>query len=226
MRLRATLRQLRRNHRPVWLGSLARTTPLGGWGYDRGTPVDRWYIDRFLAAHRSAITGNVLEVKDTGYTDRLGHAVTERGVLDIDPSNPRATYVADLARPGDTLPAAHFDCFVLTQTLQYVHDLPAALATAHATLRPGGVLLVTVPVVSRFVDPPLEDAWRFTPAGMTRLVASAFGAEVQVHAPGNVLATVAFLEGLAAEDLEPSQLAATDARFPLVVCVRARRSAR
>jgi SAM-dependent methyltransferase len=225
MRLRASLRQLRRRHRPVRLGSLSKTTPVGGWGYDRGTPVDRWYIDRFLERHRSAITGRVLEVKDSGYTDRLGHGVTERGVLDIDTGNRRATYVCDLAAPDGALPREHFDCFVLTQTLQYVHDLPAALATAHDVLRPGGVLLATVPVVSRFIDPPLEDAWRFTPAGTARLVASAFGGELDVHAPGNVLATIAFLEGLAAEDLEPDQLAATDRRFPLLVCVRAQRSA-
>jgi hypothetical protein len=38
----------------------------------------------------------VLEVEDSGYTERFGHELTERAVLDVDPANPRATYVADL----------------------------------------------------------------------------------------------------------------------------------
>jgi hypothetical protein len=36
-----------------------------------------------------------------------------------------------------------------------------------------------------------------------------------------VLAQVAFLEGLAAEDLTRGELAASDERFPLLVCARA-----
>src|SRR5215216_119227 len=62
--------------RPVRLGSLGRPRPISEqWGYDRGTPVDRWYIERFLQEHRADITGRVLEVKDSGYTDRFGLGV-------------------------------------------------------------------------------------------------------------------------------------------------------
>ena len=105
LRLGPALGALRRRRGPVWLGSLGSTAPFGThWGYDRGTPVDRWYIERFLAEHRADITGRVLEVKDSGYTERFGHALTERAVLDVDPANPRATHVADLAA-GDGLPS-------------------------------------------------------------------------------------------------------------------------
>ncbi|WP_148083657.1 hypothetical protein [Micromonospora sp. Llam0] len=33
------------------------------YGYDRGTPVDRIYIDAFLAHHRTLIHGDAAEVK-------------------------------------------------------------------------------------------------------------------------------------------------------------------
>ena len=226
LRLRPALDALRRRRGPVWLGSLGSTAPFAdAWGYDRGTPIDRWYIERFLREHRADICGRVLEVKDSGYTERLGHAVTERAVLDVDPANPLATHVADLAR-ADALPGDAFDCFVLTQTLQYVFDLPAALGHAHRILRPGGVLLVSVPVVSRVCDPPLTDLWRFTPLVVTRLLEEAFGSgAVGVSGRGNVLTQVAFLEGLAAEDLTAGELAVDDERFPLVVCARAVRAA-
>ncbi|HVE69467.1 MAG TPA: methyltransferase domain-containing protein [Solirubrobacteraceae bacterium] len=226
MTLVRAMRSLRRGHRPVRFGSLRSTRPLSGaWGYDRGTPVDRWYIDRFLGEHRADVTGRVLEVKDSGYTRRFGHDVTEEGVLDVDAANGRATYVADLA-DGEGLPSDAFDCFILTQTLQYVYDVPAALRQARRVLRPGGVLLATVPSASRVTDPPATDYWRFTPPGLARLLAEAFGpGATTVQARGNVLATVAFLEGLAAEDLERSELSDDDERLPLIVCARAVRGA-
>jgi SAM-dependent methyltransferase len=191
------------------------------WGYDRGLPLDRWYIDRFLEQHRSDITGRVLEVKDSGYTDRFGQGVRERAVLDVDAENELATHVADLAE-ADSVPSDTFDCFVLTQTLQYVFDVPAALAHAHRVLRPGGVLLLTAPVASKLADPPLTDYWRFTPDAAKRLLEDAFGAgRATVWGRGNVLSQVAFLKGLAAEDLTAAELAVDDDRFPLIVCARA-----
>ncbi|MDX6677757.1 MAG: hypothetical protein QOE31_1809 [Solirubrobacteraceae bacterium] len=223
--LRAAASSLRRRRRPVWLGSLRATTPFrSNWGYDRGRPVDRWYIERFLAAHCADITGRVLEVKDSAYTDRYGHDVTERAVLDVDPANASATHVADLA-DGAGLPSAAFDCLLLTQTLQYVFDVPAALRTAQRILRPGGVLLATAPVVSRVTDPPLTDYWRLTPPAGQRLLDEAFGpGAASSRGHGNVLAQVAFLEGLAAQDLTAAQLAVDDDAHPLVVCMRAVRA--
>jgi SAM-dependent methyltransferase len=206
----------------VWLGSLGSTEPVSSaWGYERGSPVDRWYIERFLADHRGDITGRVLEVKDSGYTDRFGHAVEERAVLDIDPANELATHVADLA-DGAGLPSEAFDCFVLTQTLQYVFDLRAALEQARRILRPGGVLLVTLPVVSKVAGQPLTDYWRFTPGVVSELLDQTFGpGAAEVEGRGNVLAQVAFLEGLAAEDLSTAELEVDDERSPLVVSARA-----
>jgi SAM-dependent methyltransferase len=194
------------------------------WGYHRGLPIDRWYIERFLERHRAEITGRVLEVKDSGYTQRFGQGVTEAAVLDVDPANERATHVADLGA-ADDLPSEAFDCFLLTQTLQYIFDPAAALAHAHRILRPGGVLLMTVPVTSRLTDPPPTDYWRFTPLVVARLLERAFGeAPVAVEAHGNVLSQVAFLEGMAAEDLTEAELAADDERLPLIVCARAVRA--
>lgn len=226
MRVRAYVDALRRRHRPVWFGSLGSTEPLSGsWGYDRGTPVDRWYIEQFLDEHRADVTGRVIEVKDSTYTDRYGHEVTERAVLDIDPANPHATHVADLAS-ADSIPDHTFDCFILTQTLQLIRDPRAALRHVYRILRPGGVLLLTAPVTSRICDPPLTDYWRFTPLGMKALLEDVFGAEsIAVEGRGNVLAQVAFLKGLAAEDLTRQEREVYDERFALIVCARAVRSA-
>ena len=177
--------------------------------------MDRHYIERFLAEHAADIRGRVLEVKNSHYTNRFGTAVTHRDVLDIDASNPVATIVADLSRAVD-VPSESFDCILLTQTLQFIFDTPAALAHTCRLLRPGGVLLATVPGISR-IAPRYglkTDYWRFTLASCTALFDRAFTAEqVQVRAHGNVLTSIAFLTGMAREELSARELDACDGRF-------------
>ncbi len=213
--------RLRRLRRPALLGTLRRTSPLSSrWGYDRGTPVDRFYIERFLEQHRHDIRGRVLEIKDSGYTDRFGTQVEARDVLDIDAANPRATIVADLAA-ADGVPSDHFDCFVCTQTLGMIYDVHSAVGHAHRILRPGGVLLATLPALSR-LDRRLPDYWRFTPASCDLLFGEVFGsANVAVESHGNVLAAIASMSGMAREELSRRELETCDARYPLVVTVRA-----
>jgi SAM-dependent methyltransferase len=220
-------RRLQRLRRPAWLGSIRRTTPLSDhWGRDRGTPVDRYYIERFLAAERRAIRGRVIEVLNAEYTERFGVGVETSDVLDIDPSNTAATIVADLAA-ADDVPSDAFDCFVLTQTLQYVYDLESAVRHVHRLLRPGGTVLCTVPTTSRIARGTLEsEYWRLTALASERLFTDAFvGGTVDARAHGNVLTAVAFLVGMAAEELSRRELDLHDPFFPLLVTVRATKAA-
>ena len=107
----------------VGLPSLRRTRPVSAyWGFDRGMPVDRVYIERFLERHAADIRGRVLEVEDAEYTRTCGGTrVTTSDVLDVDPANERATVVADLGEAG-SLPPERFDCAIVTQTLQYMSN--------------------------------------------------------------------------------------------------------
>jgi SAM-dependent methyltransferase len=220
-------RRLRRLRRPARLGSIRRTTPLSDhWGRDRGTPIDRYYIERFLAEERRAIHGRVLEVLNADYTERFGAEVERSDVLDIDGSNSSATIIADLAS-ADDVPSETFDCFVLTQTLQYVYDLHSAVGHVHRILRPGGTVLCTVPAVSRIARGTLgTEYWRLTALGCQRLFADAFaGGTVEARTHGNVLTAVAFLIGMAAEELSTYELELVDPFFPLLVTVKATKTA-
>ena len=217
---RRLLHQLRH---PAWLGTIRRTTPLSDhYGRDRGMPVDRYYIEQFLDRERVTITGRVLEVLNRDYTERFGAGLERSDILDVDPGNAEATIIADLAA-ADSIPVATFDCFILTQTLQYIYNLKAAVAHSHRILRPGGTLLCTVPAVSRIDRLELDaEYWRLTAAACSRLFGDAFpGGEIKVRARGNVLAAVAFLMGMAAEELSTRELEQDDPFFPLVVTVRA-----
>lgn len=214
--------------RPVSFGGLRRTTPVSRhFGYDRGTPVDRRYIEDFLGRHAGDVRGRVLEVGDDAYTRAFGgERVTQRDVLHVDPSAPNVTFVADLAT-GDGLPSDAFDCVVLTQTLHLVFDMPAAIATVHRILKPGGVVLVTVPGVSSVDAGEWGDAWLWslTPASLGRLLRLRFAAaDVTITSYGNVLTAVAFLHGFAAEELHEDEYAARDPQYPVIVAARARKA--
>ena len=74
---------------------LARLQPLSRvWGFDRGLPIDRYYIERFLAANARSIRGRILEVADDHYTRRFGHGVLASDVLNVAAGDPRTTIVA------------------------------------------------------------------------------------------------------------------------------------
>ena len=194
------------------------------WGYDRGTPVDRPFIERFLQRHGSDIGGDVLEIQEDDYTRRLGgDQVERREVLDLDPANQLATIVGDL-RSLDHVPADTFDSIVLTQTLHVIDDMRAVLRECHRVLKPGGVLLATLPSASRVCLEYGRDAdyWRVTAAGARQLFSEVFApASVDVEALGNSLTNAAFSFGLASEELPPHSFETSDPYFPLVVGVRA-----
>ncbi len=71
-----------------------------------------------------------------------------------------------------------------------------------------------------------QDYWRFTTLTCRRLFGETFGAEhVDVSTYGNVLAAVAFLMGMAREELSPGELDTHDDRFPVLITVRAVKAA-
>jgi SAM-dependent methyltransferase len=205
-------------------GDLRRTAPFDrNWGYGRGTPVDRVYIEMFLEEHAADVRGACLEVLNPTYTHRFGgDRVLFSDVLDLDPANLKATVISDLGENG-SLPEDRYDCFILTQTIHLVPDMAAAMMNAHRTLVPGGVLLLTVPGIGRHESRQgfEHDRWRLTPTGLSWLLESREWEDRTVTSFGNVLTATAMLFGLAAEELKPQELTAQDLDYPLVVACRA-----
>jgi len=214
----------------VDFGDLRRNAPISRtWGTDRGSLIDRIYIEEFLESRRSDIRGRILEFGDDSYARGFtGSSDVRVDVLDIDPGNLKATVVGRLDAP-DSLPDSAFDCIICVQTLQFVPNLPLAFAALHSMLKPGGALLVTAPGIAQVVQRatnPWDDYWRLTAASVEWLARSAFGANALVQAAtyGNVLSATAFLQGVAAEELTAAELQERDPAYPLLVTLVARRS--
>jgi SAM-dependent methyltransferase len=212
----------------VQLGDLRRLKPISdSFGFDRGLPVDRYYIERVLARNASEILGRVLEVGDDGYTRKFGGSrVTRSDVLHVAAGNPRATFVGDVTDPR-VLPDNAFNCIIFTQTLQLIYDVRAAVVQLHRALAPGGVVLVTAPGISQIDRGEWGNTWywSFTPTTMERLFGEVFGPDaVMVRCYGNVFAATMFLQGLAVEELDTRSLEPIDRAYPVIVSVRARKS--
>lgn len=206
-------------------GDLRRTGPISRkFGFDRGTPVDRYYIEQFLSENAELITGNVLEIADSSYTRKFGVDVQNSEVLHVEQGNPSATIVGDMSL-ASTLPDSTFDCIVCTQTLQFIVDTRAAIENLHVSLRTNGALLVTVPGISQLSRYDMDkwgDYWRFTSLSLRHFFERVFDeTSIQVKTYGNVLAAVAHLHGICLEELSVNELDLVDPDYEVIVAARA-----
>ncbi|MBK9148629.1 MAG: hypothetical protein IPM12_12540 [Flavobacteriales bacterium] len=194
------------------------------FGLDRGTAIDRHYIERFLSANRDRIHGHAMEIGEARYLKAFGANLSRAEVL-IFGSDPGAGERAgDLTRP-ESLPKAELEAFICTQTLNFIYDVKSAVAGLHAALKPGGTALVTVAAlapISRHDAERWGDFWRFTPQGVQRMFEDAFGAgNVEVTVFGNSYAATCFIMGFAKDECEEHRLDHADPDYPVVIGIKA-----
>lgn len=207
-------------------GDLRTTEPVSRvFGLDRGTPIDRYYIESFLAENASAIRGRVLEIGDATYTKRFGGSAVEvSDVLHVTGDAPQATIVADLT-DAPSIAADTFDCIILTQTLQFTYHMEATVSELQRILKPGGTVLCTVPGISQISRYDMDrwgDYWRLTSLSARTLFETAFkSTHIDVSTYGNVFAAVAFLHGIALKEVSTDDLDVADDDYQVIVSVAA-----
>jgi len=191
---------------------------------DRGTPIDRVYIEDFLESNKQYIKGVLCEIADNTYSKKFSHDVSQFEILHYTNDTNKATIVGDLTNK-ETLPEKKIDCFILTQTLNFIYDFKSAINGLFYMLNPGGVALVTVAgicQISRYDMDRWGDYWRFTDLSIKKSFEDVFGIDnVEVDVYGNVLAAVAFLEGISAEELSKDELFYKDIDYQVIITIRA-----
>jgi FkbM family methyltransferase len=200
-----------------------RTQPISQiFGLDRGTPIDRYYIEKFLDQNRTYIHGRVLEIGDNTYTQKYGINVNQSEVLNAIPS-PNATIVGDLAS-GKHIPEVAFDCIILTQTLLCIYNVKSALKNTIKALKASGTLLITVPGISQISRYDMDlwgDYWRFTDKSLRMLLEEAApDCKIEVQTFGNVAVAKAFLDGLAQHELTKEVLDFRDSDYQVIITAK------
>jgi len=207
---------------PRW-GNLRRVEPFSdNFGFDRGTAVDRYYLERFLDRHRDLITGRVLEIQSSGYTSRYGHNLVESHTVDIVPDF-GTTYVCDLAESRDVIPSNYYDCFLLPNTLSVLQDIDVCLREALRVVKPGGAILGSAAGLVP-LTPDAADYWHLSAAGWREITAHAWAdCEVDIESHGNCLVATAAIMGLAYQEFDSEELDFHDSRYPVLVTLLCRK---
>lgn len=205
-----------------WL-NLRSVKPISQvYGLDRGTPIDRYYIDNFLSENKKFIKGTVLEIAENKYSKKFGSGVKNFEILFVNDSNKKATIIGDLTNTK-TLPENKIDCFICTQTLNFIYDYKKAIKGIKHLLKPNGIALITVSgiaQISRYDMDKWRDYWRFTTKSAHDIFAEGFEDEnIKVDFYGNVLSTVAFLEGISKEELTNDELNYKDENYQMLITI-------
>lgn len=187
------------------------------FGFDRGTPIDRYWIESFLNSHKNYIRGKCLEVTDNYYTKKFGgKRVTKSDILDINSRNKKANVHADL-RHLSTLADNTYDCILLTHVLGLIDDVGAAVSECHRILKPGGALIATSSCFSPVGENP-PNYWRFTTFGFRHLFDRYFPHQKLItKSYGNVFSGQCFWVGMAQEELSTRELKYNDSRYQCIV---------
>ncbi len=201
------------------------TVPLSDqYGFDRGTPLDRFFIEDFLKKNISDIKGTCLEILSNDYTIKYGaNKITKSDILDIEATNQKATIIDDL-RQLQKINACTYDTIILTQVLQFIDNVEAAISECHRILKPGGTLLVTLPCLSRAdcTSGVSGDFWRFTQASAKYLFEKKFSPKnLTIDFYGNVRSGLYFYAGLAIPDTPKQVLMDKDESFPTIITIKA-----
>ena len=211
------------NHNDDQTISYDRLEPVSrNFGFDRGLPVDRYYIQEFINQFQKDITGHVLEIGDKYISSAFIHQIKQSDVLSV-AQTPDSTIIGNL-ETGENIPLDTFDCIIMTQVIQFVFDFKAAINHALQALKPGGVLLLTtsgISQISRYDMDRWGEFWRFTDMSLKKLFTDMTLVEtLNIQSWGNVTMAKAFLDGLSIEELPEQILNQHDSDYPVLLSAR------
>ena len=191
------------------------------FGFDRGTPIDRYYIDEFI---RNLELNNefntALEFGELNYVEQFN--VSHKFFLshpDFSKSKDTKNQILFDLNTQKKYDGQKFDLIISTNVINFTKNPFVTLRHHIDMLNIDGTIFLTASSsmpISQFDAERWGDYWRFTPDAMHHLLEN-LDCEYQVESLGNFKSSVAFLCGLASEEMEESDLKEKDNRYPLLV---------
>lgn len=193
------------------------------FGEERGTPVDRYYIEKFIRENSEKIYGNVMEIGDSFYTNKFGKNINKSYVMHKLGMGENVIK-GDLASE-EGVGNEFLDCFICTQTMQMIYDMENTVSNISRSLKKNGVALVTMHGISQLSMADYcrwGEYWRFTQKSAELLFQKYFN-KIEVFSYGNVKTATAHLYGLCQEDISEMDYEYNDEQYPLIVAVVAQK---
>ncbi len=196
------------------------------FGIRRGTPIDRYYIRKFLYGYRGLIKGRCMEIAENTYTKELGGAeVSESVILHVEGWGENA--VKGNLETGDGIQTDYFDTMIITQTLMFIYDTQRTIRNIYNALRNEGTALVTVAGISK-ISKYDDENWgmfqSFYKSGLKKVFDHTFGENnVEIVHYGNVKTAIAFLYGIVVEELRHEDFDYIDVEYPVIYGIVAKK---
>ena len=200
-------------------GDLKRRFPIcHQFGFTRGTPVDRYYLDKFISEIRHQVVGSVLEIGGVLQNKEIYQLslATEYQTLEL-VFRPGVTVVGD-AHDSTVIMPESVDTILLFNVLEHCHNPWVVVQNIHSWLRVGGKCFCLVPNAQKLHSGP-KDYWRPLPDGMKQLFQDF--SEYNLHIYGNPLTVLASFMGVAAEELSTQDLDDFHPDYPVSTCIAA-----
>lgn len=213
------MRKIRNQLKKIFLYNT--TKPVSTlFGFERGMPIDRYYIEKFLAKNQKLICGDVLEIAESTYTMKFGGQNVRKAWVLSFTDGEKVDILGDLAT-GEGISENLVDCFIMTQTLPFIYDINQVAKNAVRIVKPDGYLLVTVPgitQISRYDMDRWGHYWSFTDLSLRRLFEEVVPSEnIKIETYGNVKTASCFLYGLAQHEISKKDLDYTDPDYQVII---------
>ncbi|MEH2449234.1 MAG: methyltransferase domain-containing protein [Nostoc sp.] len=200
-------------------GDLKKTVPIcQAFGLTRGTPVDRYYLSKFLKEIQIQIGGNILEIggtpKDKDFY-QINPGISYQ-ILNLEPG-PGVDIVGDVHDVSVIKPES-FDSVIIFNVLEHCYAPWIAVENIHTWLKPGGKCFAMVPSAIRVHATPV-DYWRPLPDAFAWMYKNFSQHKLYVY--GNPSTVIASYHGIAVEELTSEELDAYHPDYPVATCILA-----
>jgi SAM-dependent methyltransferase len=198
-------------------GSLRRSHPIcKRFGFSRGTPIDRYYLDKFVAQIRNRVVGATVEIGGARQNRELYRLTNVSEYTAIDAEAHDYVDVVGDAHESSLLAPDSADSILAFNVLEHCADPWLVARNMHRWLRTGGCAFCMVPNAQRVHNFP-RDYWRPLPDGVNWLFRDFGSRELSQY--GNPTSVIASHLGIAAEELTQAELDAQHPDYPVATCI-------
>ncbi len=215
---------LKKKHKANWLDNHEPYSRI--FGLDRGTAIDRFFIEDFLNKNSNLIIGNILEFGDDRYISKYATKINNSIVFGGKGQNIiTKSFNIDLTNLSELNSYLnYFDCIIATNVLNFIFDFDTAIKNLSKIIKADtGTCLITVSgltSISKFDYERWGDYWRFNDLSMA-LIFKKYFSNVDIDFYGNSKLAAAFILGLSKEEIPYNLFQKKDHEYQITIVIKA-----